>query len=181
MFIFPIEIFDQIVGWTPLHHAALRAPATLVVYLMAHGASCLAQTLKSCTPLDLISAFQPIPGRRDVALILQESMREQGWQGGPLEQRRSLRQRLRDSRRAKNAKSASEWSKIGQILGLEESWWGESSSAGLNDVEEEDTSDESSFEAPDEIAPDFVLVCAALVVRTPAPESLNPIDTSIQI
>lgn len=128
-----------------------------MVYLIAHGASCLAQTHKSFTPLDLISAFQLIPNRTDVALILQESMREHGWQGSPLEQRRALRQRLRDSRKVKNAKSAAEWSRIGQTLGIEESWWGESSSAGSSDVEDDDY-DEGDCEAPDEIVAEDILV-----------------------
>ncbi|KAF8319361.1 hypothetical protein DL93DRAFT_2132412 [Clavulina sp. PMI_390] len=114
----------DLLGWTPLHHAALRAPATLIVYLLSHGASSLAQTHKSFTPLDLITAYQSVPDREDIALILQESMREHGWDGSALEQRRKQRQRQIERSRATNAKRVDEWSKIGQVLGAGPKWWG---------------------------------------------------------
>jgi hypothetical protein len=147
------------VGWTPLHHAALRAPPTLIVYLLAHGASALAVTNKSFTPVDLICAYQPLPDRQDVVLILQESMREQGWMGSPLEQRRDRRQHRRDARHSRNMKRAAEWSRIGNDLGIEEGWWGEP----LNKVDDSagdlfELEPESGDDLPDEIIPDDILV-----------------------
>lgn len=149
------------VGWTPLHHAALRAPPTLIVHLLAHGASALAVTNKSFTPLDLIRAYQPLPDRQDVALILQESMREQGWMGSPLEQRRDRNQRRRDARNSKNAKNAAEWSHIGHNLGIEDGWWGSSSSVDDAVGDLFDAEPEPGDDLPDEMAPDETLVRAS--------------------
>lgn len=149
------------VGWSPLHHAALRAPPTLIVHLLAHGASSLAVTNKLFTPLDLIRAYQPLPDRQDVALILQESMREQGWIGSPLEQRRDRRQRQRDVRNSKNAKSAAEWSCIGQNLGIDDGWWGESSCSTDDLLGGLQVEPESGDDLPDEIIPDEMLVRAS--------------------
>ncbi|KAG5722125.1 hypothetical protein E4T56_gene3764, partial [Termitomyces sp. T112] len=69
-------------GWTPLHHAALLSPPTLVSHLMTHGCSPCAVTRRGLTPLDVVTAHSTLPGRGDVALLLEESMRSEGWIGG---------------------------------------------------------------------------------------------------
>jgi hypothetical protein len=107
-------------GWTPLHHAALLAPPTLVSYLVTHGADVLATTKRNLTALDVIRAHTPIPGREDIALLLQEAMREQGWQGSRLDINRD-----RAEQRKKSFKTVLELKQaIGKTLELQESWWG---------------------------------------------------------
>lgn len=87
-------------GWTPLHHAALLSPPTLVSYLMTHGCSPFAVTRRSLTPLDIVTAHSTLPGRDDIALLLEEAMRSEGWTGGRMEQkRRRLERHLKNKER----------------------------------------------------------------------------------
>ncbi|KAG6828707.1 hypothetical protein H0H92_007015 [Tricholoma furcatifolium] len=120
-------------GWTPLHHAALLSPPTLVSHLMTHGCSPFAITRRGLTPLDVVTAHSILPGRNDVALLLEESMRGQGWTGGKMDEKRRLsEQRERRKSRRKDVRK-----NITHILSLHSSWWDETDS----DSESEDETD----------------------------------------
>ncbi|EIW86798.1 hypothetical protein CONPUDRAFT_161452 [Coniophora puteana RWD-64-598 SS2] len=118
-------------GWTPLHHAALYSPPTLISHLMTHGCSPLAVTRRKLTALDIITAHTILPGRNDVALLLEESMRTEGWTGGRVEEkRRALDERLRRKGKRKAVQD-----RVTQILSLPPRWW---------DAENFDNDDDSS-------------------------------------
>ena len=128
-------------GWTPLHHAALLAPPTLVSFLMTHGCSTFSVTRRNLTPLDIVTAHSIIPGRADVALLLEEAMRGDGWTGGRVEQKR----RLEDARikRRKRRKAARE--NICQVLDVDRRWWGYDSDLAPSDSSDsEDDEDDNS-------------------------------------
>ncbi|KLO14496.1 hypothetical protein SCHPADRAFT_872681 [Schizopora paradoxa] len=113
-----INIADK-AGWTPLHHAALLAPPTLISHLLTHGSSPLCQTERNMTALDLITAYSVIPGREDVALFLEEAMRGEGWQSSKMAtQRRDVleKSKLEDKQR-------SEREAVNRILELRADWW----------------------------------------------------------
>ncbi|KAH8120285.1 DIL domain-containing protein [Phellopilus nigrolimitatus] len=106
-------------GWTPLHHAALLAPPTLISHLLTHGCSPLSVTLKNMTALDIVTAYSVIPGREDVALFLEEAMRGDGWQSSRMAiQRRCFSQKLKQ-----NGKRQTEREAIKKILDLNSQWW----------------------------------------------------------
>jgi hypothetical protein len=48
---------------------------------MTHGCSPFDVTKRNLTPLDIVTAHSLLPGREIVALILEESMRGEGWSG----------------------------------------------------------------------------------------------------
>ncbi|KAI0756736.1 DIL domain-containing protein [Daedaleopsis nitida] len=107
-------------GWTALHYAALLSPPTLISYLLTHGSSPLAITRRKLTALDIVTAHSTVPGREDVALLLEEAMREAGWKGGRMEeQRRILEKRMRRLRRRRNIQED-----IEKALGITSRWWG---------------------------------------------------------
>lgn len=138
------------VGWTALHHAALLAPATLVAFLLTHGASPLIRSHKQLTPLDIISAYKPLPGRQDVALLLEDAMRERGWQGSASEVRRKEAQKRREAAKLKSQRRVDEWNRLGKVLDIGEAWWNphsdseEDEMSGLEDCD--DLEDESMSE-----------------------------------
>jgi len=125
-------------GWTPLHYAALLSPPTLVSHLMTNGCSPFAVTRRNITPLDVVTAHSILPGRDDVALLLEESMRGEGWTGGRMEQKRRLsEQRMKRKERKKEARDG-----INKVLGINPAWWGldsdsDSSDSGSDDEEED--------------------------------------------
>ncbi|KAF9270163.1 hypothetical protein L218DRAFT_952347 [Marasmius fiardii PR-910] len=130
-------------GWTPLHHAALLSPPTLVSYLMTHGCSPFATTQRGLTPLDIVTAHSIIPGRADVALLLEEAMRGEGWTGGRMEEKRHQldvrmkRKGIRDHIRED----------VGKHLGIEPSWWKDrEEDLGYGSLDEEDEEDDESDE-----------------------------------
>ncbi|CDO73489.1 hypothetical protein BN946_scf185013.g124 [Trametes cinnabarina] len=132
-------------GWTPLHYASLLSPPTLVSYLLTHGSSPLALTRRRLTPLDIVTAHSTLPGREDVALLLEEAMREAGWKGGRMEeQRRSLEKRMR--RLGKRRRIQEE---VERVLGINPKWWGEDDTFFALESEED---------ADDNPLPDSVLV-----------------------
>lgn len=90
-----------------------------------HGASPLAVSRRSLTPLDIITAYQPLPNRQDVTLLLEEAMREKGWKGSPFSLRRQQREKKRAAKAAETTKRVAEWDQIGRVLGMGESWWGD--------------------------------------------------------
>lgn len=108
-------------GWTPLHHAAVLAPPSLVSYLMTHGGSPFSVTRRQLTPLDIVTAHTLLPGREDIVLLLEESMRSEGWTGGRMEQRRrALDEHLKRRDRQKDL-----YNSVSKILDLPTLWWGE--------------------------------------------------------
>jgi hypothetical protein len=106
-------------GWTPLHHGALVAPPTLVSYLLTHGCSPFGKTNRGLTPLDIVTAHSTLPGREDVALLLQEAMRGEGWTGGKMEQQR----READKKSRRRGKQRTEQDRIAEILEVDSRWW----------------------------------------------------------
>lgn len=127
-------------GWTPLHYASLLSPPTLVSFLLTHGCSPLALTRRNLTALDIVTAHSTVPGREDVALLLEEAMREAGWKGGRMEeQRRILEKRMR---RLSNRRNVQEH--IERILGINPRWWGEEDL--FYSIETEDDSEDEWLE-----------------------------------
>lgn len=127
-------------GWTPLHHAAILAPPSLVSYLMTHGCSPFSVTKRQLTPLDIVTAHTLLPGREDIALLLEESMRGEGWTGGRMERkRRALDEQLKRRGRRKDL-----YDSVSKILDLPTRWWGEC------DVETSSTSSDSENDDLDE-------------------------------
>lgn len=121
-------------GWISLHHAALVAPPTLVSHLLTHGCSPFTATRRQLTALDIVTASTTLPGREDVALLLEEAMREQGWTGGRMEEsRRSAEKRLHRLGKRKDMQSD-----VGRILGIDPRWWGDVDSSDLSDNEEDE-------------------------------------------
>ncbi|KAF9535373.1 DIL domain-containing protein [Crepidotus variabilis] len=130
-------------GWTPLHYAALLAPPTLVSYLMTHGCSPFDQTERKLTPLDVVTAHSIVPGREDVALLLEEAMRSQGWTGGHMEEkRRSLELRMKKKGKRKEIRED-----LGKVLELNPDWWKKDTefSDDESDSEDEEDADDSIF------------------------------------
>ncbi|TBU34643.1 DIL domain-containing protein [Dichomitus squalens] len=137
-------------GWTPLHYASLLSPPTLVSYLLTHGSSPLAVTRRGLTALDIVTAHSTVPGREDVALLLEEAMREAGWQGGRMEeQRRILEKRMRRLGKRRHVQED-----IEKVLGVNPKWWGDEDA-----LYSLDTDEDSDDEAPSELTltppPDF--------------------------
>ncbi|KAI0639675.1 DIL domain-containing protein [Trametes polyzona] len=131
-------------GWTALHYAALLSPPTLVSYLITHGSSPLALTRRRLTPLDIVTAHSTVPGREDVAFLLEEAMREGGWKGGRMEeQRRSLEKRMRRLGKRRHVQQ-----EIEKSLGIHPKWWGDDDAFAALD---------SDDEADDDVPPESVL------------------------
>ncbi|KAG0708781.1 DIL domain-containing protein [Suillus ampliporus] len=130
-------------GWTALHHAAVLCPPTLVSHLMTHGCSPFAETRRRLTPLDIVTAHTVLPGRDDIALLLEEAMRSQGWMGGRMEEkRRSLDEKLKRKGRQKSVRE-----NVSKVLGLQNQWWGsheedESFSSDDSDGEDDELDEE---------------------------------------
>jgi hypothetical protein len=113
------QLLPSPAGWTPLHYAALVAPPTLVTYLLTHGSSIFSTTSRGLTPLDIVTAESTVPGREDVALLLEEAMRAQGWTGGRMEEKR----RISELRSRRKGKQRSEREQIQRILEIGDIWW----------------------------------------------------------
>ncbi|KAI0274770.1 DIL domain-containing protein [Gloeopeniophorella convolvens] len=108
-------------GWTALHHAALMSPPTLISYLLTHGCSPFSETHRGLTPLDIVTAHSTVPGRQDVALLLGEAMRGEGWTGGRMEeQRRKLERQMARKRRRERVRDD-----VGKVLSIAPQWWGD--------------------------------------------------------
>jgi hypothetical protein len=131
-----LTLLGTLAGWTPLHYAAILAPPTLVSYLMTHGCSPFALTERKLTPLDIITAHSMLPGKEDVALLLEESMRGQGWTGGRMEERR----RLLEQRSKRKGRKKEIREDVGKALGVTPDWWRRNSD--LSDSEDDSDEDE---------------------------------------
>jgi hypothetical protein len=130
-------------GWTPLHHAALLSPPTLISHLMTHGCSPFAVTRRNLTALDIVTAHTIMPGREDVALLLEEAMRGDGWTGGRMEQKRKvLDERIRQRDKRKSVRDI-----VAKTLNVDQRWWGDddSDSSSDSDYEEEEENPETVY------------------------------------
>ncbi|KAI9512817.1 DIL domain-containing protein [Russula earlei] len=122
------------VGWTALHHAALMSPPTLVSFLLTHGCSPFSETRRGLTALDIVTAHSTIPGRQDVALLLGEAMRGEGWTGGRMEeQRRQLEQKTARKRRRERVRED-----VGRLLTIAPQWWGDDEWEAIASESDED-------------------------------------------
>jgi len=108
-----------VAGWTPLHHAALLAPPTLISYLLTHGCSPHTLTRRNLTALDIVTAHTVIPGREDVSLFLEEAMRSVGWQSSKMAQQR----RDQERRTVMNGNEKTFKMDISRSLDLNPHWW----------------------------------------------------------
>ncbi|KAG1864289.1 DIL domain-containing protein [Suillus subalutaceus] len=126
-------------GWTALHHAAILCPPTLVSHLMTHGCSPFAETRRRLTPLDIVTAHTVLPGRDDIALLLEEAMRSQGWMGGRMEEkRRALDEQLKRKGRQKSVRE-----NVSKVLGLQNQWWNShEEDEGFSSDDEDDEDDQ---------------------------------------
>ena len=139
--------YDIQAGWTPLHYAGILSPPTLVSYLLTHGCSPFAPTTKKLTALDIVTAHSTLPGREDVALLLEEAMRGQGWTGGRMEQKR----RLFDQRVKRKGKRKVIREDIGKTLGISLDWWGEDSESSEFDSDDEDDNGEDDTDLDERV------------------------------
>jgi hypothetical protein len=135
------------------------APPTLVSHLLTHGCSPFAVTRRNSTALDIVTAHSVLPDRDDVRLLLEEAMREEGWTGTRMDERR----RAAERKAQRLAKRQALQQNIGKVLDIGPSWWGELDLDSLSDSsdDEEDTASEDS-----EIFVSFQLV---LVLSFPHP------------
>lgn len=78
-------------------------------------------TNRGLTALDIVTAYSPIPGRGDVGLLLEEAMREQGWTGGRVEERR----RLHEKQTLKTQQKKKLQDQITKALDIDPRWWGD--------------------------------------------------------
>lgn len=134
------HFYDIQAGWTPLHYAGILSPPTLVSYLMTHGCSPFALTKLKLTALDIVTAHSTLPGKEDVALLLEEAMRGQGWTGGRMEQKR----RLLDQRMKRKGKWKEIREDIGKTLGISSDWWGEDSESSEFDSDDDDDGEDDT-------------------------------------
>ncbi|THV07697.1 hypothetical protein K435DRAFT_825490 [Dendrothele bispora CBS 962.96] len=138
-------------GWTPLHHAALLSPPTLISFLMTHGCSPFDVTRRNLTPLDIVTAHTTMPGRADVALLLEAAMRGEGWTGGRMEQKR----RQFDEQMKRKGKQQIVREDIGKALGIPPRWWGNDSDNLFSDSDSEDDDPEDEDTALYTPPPDY--------------------------
>ncbi|GJE85707.1 DIL domain-containing protein [Phanerochaete sordida] len=135
-----VTLPDQ-AGWISLHHAALLAPPTLVSHLLTHGCSPFATTRRNLTALDIVTAHTLMPGREDMRVLLEEAMREQGWTGGRMEERRRADERKMEL----FSKFIALQESVGRILDVGPAWWGDADADSFSD-----TSDDEDEAMPDE-------------------------------
>ena len=126
-------------GWTALHHAALMSPPTLVSFLLTHGCSPFSKTRLGLTPLDIVTAHSTMPGRQDVALLLGEAMRGEGWTGGRMEEQR----RQEERRIARKHKQERVREDVGRMLSIPPQWWGEDEWQAIAEDEDESEGEET--------------------------------------
>ncbi|KAJ7125663.1 hypothetical protein C8R43DRAFT_1029854 [Mycena crocata] len=157
-------------GWTPLHHAALLSPPTLISHLMTHGCSPFAVTRRNLTPLDIVTAHSILPGRDDVALLLEEAMRGEGWTGGKMEAKR----RLFEERRKRRDKERAIRDTVGKTLGVNSKWWGDSDLSESDSESGDEEADDTVYTPP----PDY---SSMLVFSPPSlPQIFESLITNFQ-
>ena len=104
---------------------------------MTHGCSPFAATRRNLTPLDIVTAHSVLPGRHDVALLLEEAMRGEGWTGGRMEHKR----RISEQRVKRKGKQKEVRDDISKAFGLNPTWWGPDSDSDSSDYDDEDEDD----------------------------------------
>ena len=114
---------------------------------MTHGCSPFALTTLKLTALDIVTAHSTLPGKDDVALLLEEAMRGEGWTGGRIEQKR----RLFDQRMKSKGKRKAIREDIGKILGISSDWWGEDPESSEFDSDDDEDDDEDDTVLDDRI------------------------------
>jgi len=114
---------------------------------MTHGCSPFETTDKGLTALDIVTAHSTMPGRDDVALLMEESMRGDGWTGGRVEAKRRAQEIVR-KRRGKRREIRKD---VGKVLEVDPKWWG---------PEHDDLSTDSDSEDDEDVA-DNLFVCIA--------------------
>ncbi len=79
-----------------------------------------------------------MPGRQDVALLLGEAMRGEGWTGGRMEEqrRRSERRMVRKRGRERIRED------VGKVLSIAPQWWGDDEWPSVTSESDEDESEE---------------------------------------
>jgi hypothetical protein len=78
-----------------------------------------------------------MPGRQDVALLLGEAMRGEGWTGGRMEeQRRQLERRTALVRRRERVRED-----VGKVLSIAPQWWGDDEWQTIVSESDEDESE----------------------------------------
>ena len=88
---------------------------------MTHGCSPFSVTRRNLTALDIVTAHSTLPGREDVALLIEQAMRGEGWTGGRVEaRRRRQEERVKRRRRKRDTRE-----NVGQVLGVNPGWWGD--------------------------------------------------------
>jgi hypothetical protein len=113
------------------------SPPTLVSFLLTHGCSPFSETRRGLTPLDIVTAHSTMPGRQDVALLLGEAMRGEGWTGGRMEeQRRQLERRTARKRRRERVRED-----VGKVLSIAPQWWGDDEWHAIASESDEDESE----------------------------------------
>jgi hypothetical protein len=110
------------------------APPTLVAFLLTHGCSPFSKTKKGLTPLDIVTAM---PGRQDVALLLGEAMRSEGWTGGRVEEQRRQLERMTARKRQRERVRED----VGKVLPIAPQWWGDDEWQSVVSEPDEDDSE----------------------------------------
>lgn len=78
-----------------------------------------------------------MPGRQDVALLLGEAMRGEGWTGGRMEeQRRQSERRIARKRRREGIRED-----VGKVLSVAPQWWGDDDWQSITSESDEDESE----------------------------------------
>lgn len=146
-------------GWTPLHHAALLAPASLISHLLSHGASPLALSRRKLTPLDVITAYEDIPGREDAITVLREATRNAmtfeererlkslGWRGDERREMERLRNERRERRKYRKKRIKEDVTAVLEAELSTSNWsWGDNADSSSEDelFEPSDLDDEDS-------------------------------------
>jgi hypothetical protein len=113
---------------------------------MTHGCSPFALTRRRLTALDIVTAHSILPGREDVAFLIEEAMRGEGWTGGRMEaRRRLLEDRVKRKGRQKNVRD-----NVGKVLGVHSDWWGDedSETSSTDSDSEEELDSDNIFVSP---------------------------------
>jgi hypothetical protein len=108
---------------------------------MTHGCSPFTVTRRNLTPLDVVTAHSILPGHDDVALLLEESMRGEGWTGGRMEHKRRLsEQRMKRKEWKKEVRAG-----INKVFNVNPAWWDLDSDSGSSDSGSEDEEEDDGI------------------------------------
>jgi hypothetical protein len=80
-----------------------------------------------------------MPGRQDVALLLGEAMRSEGWTGGRMEEQRQQEER----RKARKHRQERVREDVGKVLSIAPQWWGDGEWQAIAEDEDESEGEES--------------------------------------